>query len=40
MVRVLRLAELRVSIGVENTERHHVEQLWDRMRASADAAVS
>ena len=31
---------VRVSIGVENTERHHVEQLWDRMRASADAAVS
>ncbi|HEX9009993.1 MAG TPA: aspartate aminotransferase family protein, partial [Holophagaceae bacterium] len=28
---------LRVSIGAEATERHHVEALWDALRAAAEA---
>jgi aromatic-L-amino-acid decarboxylase len=28
---------VRVSIGAETTERAHVEALWQRMRAAADA---
>ncbi|MDH3294551.1 MAG: pyridoxal-dependent decarboxylase, partial [Acidimicrobiia bacterium] len=29
----------RVSIGVETTERHHVERLWELMQAAADEAA-
>ena len=28
---------IRVSIGAEQTERHHVERLWERLRAEASA---
>ncbi len=30
---------VRVSIGVETTERHHVERMWELMRRAADAAA-
>jgi aromatic-L-amino-acid decarboxylase len=31
---------VRVSVGVESTERHHLEQLWSLMQQAADAALS
>ncbi len=30
---------VRVSVGVESTERHHVERLWDLMQAAADSGT-
>jgi aromatic-L-amino-acid decarboxylase len=30
---------VRVSIGVENTERHHVERLWERMQTAVAATA-
>jgi hypothetical protein len=30
---------VRVSIGVESTERHHVERLWSTMQEAAVAAA-
>ena len=30
---------LRVSIGAETTERHHVEVLWEELQAAAQSAV-
>lgn len=31
---------VRVSVGVESTERHHVQTLWDLMRKAADSSLA